>query len=136
MKRIAIFSDIHGNLQALECILNDIERNSIDEVICLGDVIGMGPNSKECLDIIMNSRIRMIKGNHEIYQINDEVYNNHLPDNEKKHRNWIKSQLDEKELEYIEKLPMTIEELSNGLLFTCSHFFFNESKTYFQPLNI
>ena len=63
MKRIAIFSDIHGNLQALESILSDIERNSIDEIIYLGDIIGFGPNPKECLDLIMKSRVKMVKGN-------------------------------------------------------------------------
>lgn len=136
MKRIAVFSDIHGNLDALESILNDIEKNNIDEIIYLGDVIGIGPNPKECLDRIMNSRIKMVKGNHEIYQFNEYLYNNHLTDNEKKHRDWIKDQLDEKELDYINNLPMTIEELIENKLFTFSHFFFNEDKTYYQPLNI
>ena len=136
MKRIAVFSDIHGNLQALESILSDIERNNIDEVIYLGDVIGIGPNPKECLDLIKDSRIRMVKGNHEIYQLSEDLYNNYLTEGERHHRDWIKNQLDEKEMEYIENLPMTIEELVEGNLFTFSHFFFNEDKTYFQPLNI
>ncbi len=136
MKRIAVFSDIHGNLQALESVLSDIERNNIDEVIYLGDIIGFGPNPKECLDLIKDSRIKMVKGNHEIYQLNEDIYNNHLTYDEKLHRDWIKKQLDEKEMEYIENLPMTIEELIEGNLFTFSHFFFNEDKTYYQPLNI
>ena len=136
MKRIAVFSDIHGNLEALESILNDIERNNIDEVIYLGDVIGIGPNPKECLDLIMDSRIKMVKGNHEIYQLNDDLYYNHLTDGEKAHRDWVKAQLDQKELDYIANLPMTIEELIDGKLFVFSHFFFDDSKEYFQPLNI
>ena len=136
MKRIAVFSDIHGNLQALESILNDIERNNIDEVIYLGDVIGIGPNPKECLDLIKDSRIRMVKGNHEVYQFNDDLYNNYLTEGERQHKDWVRAQLDEKEMEYIDNLPMTIEELVEGNLFTFSHFFFNEDKTYFQPLNI
>lgn len=136
MKKIAIFSDIHGNLQALDSILKDIEYKNIDEVICLGDVIGIGPNPKECLDRIINSRIRMVKGNHEIYQLSEDLYNNHLNDDEKKHRNWIKEQLNQDELNYIDNLPMTIQELNDGKLFIFSHFFFNDDRTYFQPLNI
>lgn len=136
MKRIAVFSDIHGNLEALDSILNDIERNNIDEVIYLGDVIGIGPNPKECLDIIMDSRIKMVKGNHEIYQLNDELYYNYLTEGEREHRDWIKNQLNEKEIDYIKNLPMTIEELVNGKLFVFSHFFFDESKEYFQSLRI
>ena len=136
MKRIAVFSDIHGNLEALESILKDIEKNNIDEVIYLGDVIGLGPNPKECLDTIMNSRIKMVKGNHEIYQLNEDLYYNYLTENEREHRDWIKNKLDDNEINYIKSLPMTIEELIDGKLFTFSHFFFNDDKNYFQPLTI
>jgi len=134
MKKIAVFSDIHGNLQALESIIKDIETKNIDEIICLGDVIGFGPSPKECLDKIICSRIKMVKGNHEIYQFNTS-YNN-LSDNELKHRDWIKNQLNSNELNFIDNLPMTIQELLNGKLFIFSHFFFNEDRTYFQPLDI
>ena len=134
MKKIAIFSDIHGNLQALEAILKDIESKNIDEIICLGDVIGFGPNPKECIDKIMNSRIKMVKGNHEIYQFNTNF--NTLSDDELKHVDWINKSLSKDELQFIDNLPMTIQELINGKLFIFSHFFFNEDRTYFQPLDI
>ena len=52
MKAI-FFSDIHGNEQALKAILDDIKNNNIDKTYCLGDVIAIGPNSRECLDIII-----------------------------------------------------------------------------------
>lgn len=132
MKRIAVFTDIHGNLEALESIIKDIERNNIDEVIYLGDIIGIGPNPKECLDIIIDSRIKMVKGNHEIYQLDESNMNPKL----KEHRDWINSLLDEKELDYLANLPMTYEELINGKLFTFSHFFFDDTKTFFQPFEI
>lgn len=134
MKKIAIFSDIHGNLEALESILKDIDEKNIDEIICLGDIIGFGPSPKECLDRIIHSRVKMVKGNHEIYQFNTS-YNN-LTDNELKHVEWIKRELSEEELNYIENIPMTIQELINGKLYIFSHFFFNEERTYFQSLNI
>lgn len=133
MKRIAVFSDIHGNLQALESILKDIERSNVDEVICLGDIIGIGPSSKECLDIVMDSRIKMVKGNHEIYQIDEKYYNNATSE-EIEHRKWVRNQLDDKEMDYIENLPMTYEELINGKLFTFTHFFLGDQ--YYQLLNI
>ena len=67
--KIAIFSDIHGNLQALESIITDIKKNNYDEVICLGDVIAMGPNPKECLDLIICNNYKMLLGNHELYYL-------------------------------------------------------------------
>jgi len=48
--RFAILSDIHGNLEALRAVAADIARSNVDEIICLGDSIGYGPNPAECLD--------------------------------------------------------------------------------------
>ena len=136
MKRIAIFSDIHGNLEVLNSILKDIERNNIDEVICLGDIVGLGPNSKECLDIIMNSKIKMVKGNHEMYIVNDRVYDLIIFETEKEYVRWLKQQLSEEEIEYIENLPISFDMLINGNLFTFCHFLFNIDTDYFYPLTI
>ena len=136
MKKIAIFSDIHGNLQALKSIIEDIDKSTFDEVIFLGDVVGIGPNPKECLDILMDSNIKVVKGNHEVYQTNEEVAGSLLQDNEKEHRNWIHSKLGAEELEYLHDLPMEIEELIEGRLFTFTHFFLNKNKNYYESLNI
>ena len=63
MKR-AIISDIHSNLEALEAVLADIREQGIEEVYCLGDIIGYGPNPRECIDRVMNCNI-CILGNHD-----------------------------------------------------------------------
>ena len=65
MKKIAVFSDIHGNYQALDAILNDIKKYDYDEVIFLGDAIGIGPEPYKCLDRLLKSNITYIYGNHE-----------------------------------------------------------------------
>ena len=136
MKRVAVFSDIHGNLQALTSIIEDINKSNFDQVIYLGDIIGAGPNPKECLDILIDSNIKVIKGNHEIYQTNEEIAGDLLTPEELEHRNWIHDQLDEEELKYLHELPMEREELICGHLMTFSHFFLNDSKTYFESLKI
>lgn len=61
----AIISDIHGNLEALKAVLADIEHLGIKEIICLGDVIGYGPEPRECLDIVKDIAKFTILGNHE-----------------------------------------------------------------------
>ncbi len=63
--RQAIVSDIHGNLEAFEAVLADIACQSIDEVICLGDVVGYGPNPCECLDLVIKHCKFTIMGNHD-----------------------------------------------------------------------
>lgn len=63
MKR-AIISDIHGNLEGFEAVLADIEQQGISEVYCLGDIIGYGPNPRECIDLAMKCQVCLL-GNHD-----------------------------------------------------------------------
>lgn len=65
--KLAIFSDIHGNLPALQSVLEEL-KNEVDGYICLGDVVGYGPWANECVDIITNlPNTIYIEGNHERY---------------------------------------------------------------------
>jgi predicted phosphodiesterase len=63
--RIAIVSDIHGNLDALQVVLKDIEGQNVEKIYCLGDVIGYGPNPCECLDLVMERCEWSLMGNHD-----------------------------------------------------------------------
>ncbi len=62
---IALISDIHSNIEALQAVFDDIARRSIRRVICLGDVVGYGPNPCECLDLIIERCEACICGNHD-----------------------------------------------------------------------
>ncbi|MEM9367590.1 MAG: metallophosphoesterase family protein [Planctomycetota bacterium] len=64
MKR-ALISDIHGNFEALQAVLADIESVGVSEIYCLGDIIGYGPNPCECLDTVMRRCAKTILGNHD-----------------------------------------------------------------------
>jgi diadenosine tetraphosphatase ApaH/serine/threonine PP2A family protein phosphatase len=61
----AILSDIHGNLDAFQAVLDDVRSRGIDEIVCLGDVIGYGPNPRECLELAGEVADPLIIGNHE-----------------------------------------------------------------------
>jgi len=61
----AIISDIHSNLEALLAVLADIEQRGIKEIICLGDIVGYGPNPKECLDLVRERCRVTLMGNHD-----------------------------------------------------------------------
>ncbi len=61
----AILSDIHGNIEALTVVMEDIDKRNVDRVICLGDIIGYGANPCECLDIAMKRFDVCLLGNHE-----------------------------------------------------------------------
>jgi len=72
----AVLSDIHGNLAALEAVLADIESRNIHEIVCLGDVIGYGPEPIECLNKTKDSDT-LIMGNHEeaVLEHSSETFN-------------------------------------------------------------
>ena len=61
----AVISDIHGNLEALEAVLADIERRSIKVIYCLGDVVGYGASPKRCLDMVIERCELVLCGNHD-----------------------------------------------------------------------
>lgn len=88
--KIAVFSDLHGNYQATKAILEDIKGNSFDEIICLGDIIGIGPKSKETLELILNSKIDIVLGNHDLYYVKGlEIDNQITEESEKNHHHWV-----------------------------------------------
>jgi predicted phosphodiesterase len=63
--RRALISDIHANLEGLEAVLEDIRGQQVDQIYCLGDIIGYGPNPCECLDLVMENCELTILGNHD-----------------------------------------------------------------------
>jgi predicted phosphodiesterase len=61
----AVLSDIHSNLEALTIVLEDIAKRNINKIYCLGDVVGYGPNPRECLDLIIDKTEWCVLGNHD-----------------------------------------------------------------------
>lgn len=70
--KIAVISDIHGNLEALTKVLTDIGSSGVDNIVCLGDCIGYGPDSEEVICEIRRQKIPTIMGNHELAVCNPE----------------------------------------------------------------
>ena len=64
--RLAVFSDIHGNWEAFQSVLADMDRNRIDSRFCLGDCVGYGPEPEEVIREIRALKIPWVMGNHEL----------------------------------------------------------------------
>jgi len=113
----AIIADIHSNLAALTAVLEDIEkRGGIEEVWCLGDIVGYGPEPHQCLELLRQHKHICVAGNHDwaaIGKIDASFFN---PDAAAACR-WTAQQLSPEDIEYIESLPLVIEK-SN---FTLAH---------------
>jgi len=61
--RIAVFSDVHGNLPALKAVVSSIESSGVDQVICLGDLAFKGPEPGDCVSLIRRMSILVVSGN-------------------------------------------------------------------------
>jgi len=63
--KVALFSDIHANLEALEAVLADAETQACDSYVCLGDVVGYNADPAECLERVRALDCPVVKGNHD-----------------------------------------------------------------------
>ncbi|HZR95740.1 MAG TPA: metallophosphoesterase family protein [Gaiellaceae bacterium] len=64
--RVAVLSDIHANLHALDAVLEAVDRDPVDRLWCLGDVVGYGPKPNECCDAIRARADVSLCGNHDL----------------------------------------------------------------------
>jgi predicted phosphodiesterase len=67
-----IMSDIHGNLEALEAVLAELDAVKVDTIFCLGDIVGYGANPNECVDLIRGRDITCLMGNHDREAVSED----------------------------------------------------------------
>lgn len=70
---IAVLSDIHSNLHALEAVLAECKRRKINRFVCLGDIVGYGARPAECLKLIRSLKCPTVIGNHDFYVAHEET---------------------------------------------------------------
>ena len=101
--KFAIIADIHANLEAFQVVLADIKEQKCTHYACVGDVVGYGPNPKECLKIVRDMNIPCVKGNHDEYCSTDEHtegFNPHAAEAV----NWTRAQLSTEERQWLRDL--------------------------------
>jgi predicted phosphodiesterase len=108
--RCAIIADIHANLAALTAVLFDLkERGGVEEVWCLGDIVGYGPDPHDCIELLRQTNHICVAGNHDLAavgQIDTAEFN---PDAVAASE-WTAEQLTSRDIVYIKSLPRVIEE--------------------------
>ena len=107
--RYGIFGDIHGNLHALEAVLEAYESESIDAYLCTGDLVGYGAYPRECIDRVRERCPgRVVAGNHDFAvceKLTLEFFNSYA----KSAVLWTRQNLTEDHLQYLQTLPLTVE---------------------------
>ena len=119
--KIAIISDIHGNLQALKATLQDIEKRNVDKIICLGDTIAKGAHPKKCLELVKKNCEIVIQGNTDSYFSKEHKDIDKLPEQEQKRIKWNQSLITEEDRKYLLSLPFCYEFYMSGSLARLFH---------------
>ncbi len=114
--KIVVISDIHGNLEAMNVVLEYIENMKGEKrVVCLGDTVGYGPNPTECFNIVKSLTDKICLGNHED-AILDLNYDYQITKNARAATRWTREILNEGIKEAISSLQVQIEE--DNVLYT------------------
>jgi predicted phosphodiesterase len=135
--RIAIFTDVHGNLPALEAALTAIERAGCDAVYHTGDAIAIGPYPAECLDRLLHTpRIHCVMGNHDAWFAFGlpQPQPPWMSDGEVIHQRWVHAMLDPALRAVVGAWPYAIEEEWAGSRCVFVHYGLTASGRDFAPV--
>lgn len=134
--KIAVFSDIHGNYQALKAVLKKIS-NKYDEIVFLGDAIDVGPDSLECIKLLQKSNVKFVLGNHDLYYTRGPKIDDDLVGIQLDHHNWTEKQLKGIKLQDRENnVDLRYDIKLFGKKFTFIHYFLTNEKYPFEHLDI
>lgn len=122
--RLALFGDIHANLEALEAVLDDAKSQEVTDFVCLGDIVGYNADPSACLELVRSMNCPTVKGNHD-----EDASGTHSLENMNPVAaaalEWTRSQLTDEQRDWLLRLRM-VRQVSD---FTVVH------STLDQPSN-
>lgn len=131
--KVAVISDIHSNYYYLNSVFKAINQHDVDEIYCLGDMVGYYDQPNETIDFLRSNNIKCIKGNQEKYLL-DEI--NYDISKEDIYRIKIqKKTLNSNNIKFLEGLPEFIEEKLANNLFYFTHSLPKDSLTYIRNID-
>ncbi|MBI4375541.1 MAG: metallophosphoesterase family protein [Elusimicrobia bacterium] len=107
--RYGVFSDVHGNLEALKAVLGHFESEGVDAHLCCGDLVGYGPDPEACLGLIRSLKgLSVVGGNHDLAvagRMDLEWFNPYA----RTAAIWTRAHLSRQALDFLEGLPLRVE---------------------------
>lgn len=108
--RVAVVADIHSNLEAFQAVLDDLQqKGGAEEIWCLGDIVGYGPDPHECISLLRRHRHVCVAGNHDwaaIGKMDTSAFNPEAA----AACHWTAERLTKEDVEYLNKLPLTLRQ--------------------------
>ncbi len=123
--RYAVISDLHANIQAWNAAFVDIRAQEVDKIICLGDMVGYGPNPAEVLELLYSNVDHFVLGNHDaaLAGLLDISY---FSDESAQIIEWTRNQLGDPAIEFLRTIPLSLA----GSGFRCTHGDFSNPGMY------
>lgn len=109
MSKIALISDVHGNLQALKEVIKVLEKESPDIWICLGDIVGYGPHPSECINLIRGKNMICVLGNHDA-GVAGLLNLKHFRNPNQRLIQLTKELLSTEEIDWLKSLPLSVTQ--------------------------
>lgn len=123
LKKVAIFTDVHGLLEPTASAIEDMKRRGITEIYSLGDNIGVGPNPGEVIDLLEENSVISLAGNSEEYTtLGIEPFSSYFDTLKERSQLWTLSKLNEHQKGLIAMFPHYIELLIGGKKVALCHF--------------
>ena len=104
-KKVAIFGDIHANLEALIAVINDASNRDVTDYVCLGDVVGYNASPSECIHVVRELGCTTVRGNHDHYCSHDENLDDFQPLAASVIA-WTRRQLSDDDVVWLKNLPL------------------------------
>jgi predicted phosphodiesterase len=103
--RLALISDIHANLEALEATFYDISERSIDRIVCLGDIVGYNSDAAACIALVRGADCICVAGNHDLAACG-RISTRKFSSAAARAVTWTRQQLSADDLDYLDRLPL------------------------------
>ncbi len=133
--KIAVFSDIHGNLEALKVALEQIKEKNVELTVFLGDIFQRGNEEIECLELLKCNEIICLKGNCELYMEHGVDID---PDVEylRGYYDETRKKLTSEQMQFIKQMPLFYENEFHGHKIHFSHFLFSDINSSYPFLQL
>ena len=126
---IGIITDVHGNVIALDKIVQKFKKEKCEKIICCGDLIGIGPYPEQTVKYIISlPDLICVRGNHDHYQFRGIAEK--ITENEKLHHQWVRSLLSSSSINFLKELPQRSDIIVEGHKISAIHYAVDSENRY------
>ena len=133
--RYGIITDVHGNILALNAVLEELEKRNVDKIICCGDIVGIGPRPEETAQKLyaLKDKLIAVRGNHEQYLLDaipDKIHGRDITEDEIGFHKWTRSHVSDDAKAFLKSLPFEQVIEDEGKKIYVAHYPYDENRKF------